>query len=121
MYKIHENDIDHSKNGLNTLSMRRKKKEKSLAKTHLLPSQYQNNILSNLQEFTIKKCKIKFLGFEASSKKFTSKFYNPNLKTMKSQKIKKEKTIWDKLWLLIKQFINFFFQFLLMHYQQFIP
>jgi len=78
--------------------------------------------LSNLQEAILKTGKIKLSDLEVSDIELTCKFRTPNPKVIKHQKNKKEKTIWEKLWLfIVKQSINATFQLFIKHFQQFIP
>jgi hypothetical protein len=114
--------LDHSKNRLDALSMGAGKKYRAVIKDRLLPRQFQNLKLPNLQEATFKADKIKLSGFEASGVELTCKFHDPNPKVFEPQEIKKEKTISDKLWLfIVKQSIIAFFQLIIMNYSQFLP
>jgi len=122
MYYAVENGIDHSKNRLDAVSMKVDKKDKAVTKNYLIPKQLQNSMLSNLQEVTFKADKIKLSDFDASGVEITLKFHDPNPKVNELQKIKKEKTFLDKIWLfIVKQSITAYFQWIIEHYQQFIP
>jgi len=122
MYVTAGNGIDHSKNKPDAVSMEAGKKIKIVAKDQLLPKQLQKLIFPNLQEVTFKADNIKLSGFEASGVELTCRFNNSNPKILEPQASKKEKTIWDKLWLfVVKQSITAYFQWFIEHYQQFIP
>ena len=122
MYDTAENGIDHSKNELDALSMKVEKNDNTVTKDYLLTKQLQNSIWSNLQEVNFKADKIKSSDFDASGVELTIKFHDHNPKVNEIQKTKKEKTILYKLWLfIVKQSITACFQWIIEHYQQFIP
>jgi hypothetical protein len=105
--------LDHSKNRLDPVSMGMNKKVNVIA-NYILPSQFQDRILPNLQEATFKADTLKTPDFEASNVEFKYKFYDPNPQV--------KKTILDRLRLfLLEQSISAFFQFIVMYFSQFIP
>jgi hypothetical protein len=122
MYNTSGNGIDHSKNRLNPVSMGRKKKGTSVANNAVMPIPFLSHKLPHLREFTFKADKLKVSGYEASGVEVTYKFQAPKPQVIKTHQIKKEKTLWDKLWLfVVKQSLSSFFQIVIKHFQQFIP
>jgi len=113
--------LDHSKNRLDPVSMGMNKKGDEIA-NHILPSQFQDLILPNLQEVSFKADTIKTPDFEASGVEVNYKFQDPNPQVIRYQQAKKERTILDRLRLfLLKQSITAFFQFIIMYFPRFIP
>jgi len=122
MYNISGNDIDQSKKRLNALSMGRKKKRASLANNINMPIQFFTRKLPHLQEFTFKADKLKISGYEASGVEVTYKFQPLKHEAVEIHQVKKQKTLFDELWLfLVKQSITTFFRYINMDYSQFLP
>jgi len=122
VYDTAENGIDHSENRLDAVSMKTGKKNKTFAKRHILSKQYQNFILPNLKEAIFKKIRISLFCFTISSEKSMFKYYKLNPKVNKTNKIIKERTIWDKFWqFVVKHFITAYFKSFIMNYSQFLP
>jgi hypothetical protein len=98
------------------------KKGEDALKKLILPKQFQNLILPNLQEATFRADTIKIPDFEASGVEVTCKFQPPNPQFVKTKQVKIENSFLDKLWLFVlKQTFSTFCQFFIIHYSRFLP
>ena len=97
-------------------------KKGNMIANHILPSQFKNRILPNLQEVTFKADTLKTPDFEASSVELNYKFQAPNPQVTEYHQVKKENSILVKLRLFaVKQSITAFFQFIIKYFSRFIP
>jgi hypothetical protein len=121
MCDIADDSIDHSKDRLDAISVGMNKKNKLAANNADLLRQSLNLILPYVREVDFKADKL--TANEATGVKINCKFHDSNSKTVETQQLKKETTIWDIFWLIIERLssINGFFQFIIMEYQDFMP
>ena len=117
-----ENIFDHSKNRLDTVNMEAIKNSKAIVKDNLLSKQFQNLILPNLEEITIKADRLKIDDFEASGLEINIKYQDNNPQVPEPQQINTKETIWDKLWLFTaKRYITAVIQFFVYCCTRYLP
>jgi hypothetical protein len=121
MCDIADDSIDHSKNRLDAISMGIDKENKSVTINPDLFIQSLNLILPYVREVDFKADKL--TANEATGIKINCKFHDSNSKTVETQQLKKETTVWDIFWLILEKLsaINGLFQFIIMEYPDFMP
>jgi hypothetical protein len=113
---------ENDKNRLDTVSMEMNKKGKLVADNTSLSIQLLNLILPYLQEATFKADNINLSTNEINGFEGNLKFREHNPQISESHQVKKQKTLFDKLWLFVaKQSIVALFQFIIMYFPQFLP